>query len=356
MQSLFDVRRGRLDDAIRNASYLVKQQPDFLLAQLVYADLLKAQTEPLPSFGYRFRRDLIAGHLNEARARLQRYVASPPLNGAPEALLQLPPGVPAAIVVNLESYRLYLFENRDGRFVRTRDFYVSIGKGGADKRREGDDKTPVGVYVVNEYLPGSRLPDMYGPGAFPINYPNGWDRAQGRTGSGIWIHGTDSASYSRPPLSSMGCVTLSNEDFKSLQGRVKVGRTPVIVTDGIRWVEPQRIETRRRNLAATVEAWRLDWESRDTDRYLAHYSKDFRVGNMDRAAFGSHKRRVNAGKQFIEVGLDEMSAFRYPGERDLILVDFVQTYRSDSFQGVKRKHQYWRREGKAWRIVLEESI
>jgi murein L,D-transpeptidase YafK len=355
VQSLFDLRRGRLDDAVRNASHLVRQQPDFDLAQLIYGDLLKAQTEPLPAFGYRFRRDLIDGHLEEARARLRRYLSAPPPVGVPEALLRLSPGVSAAIVIDLESYRLFLFESQDGRFVRTSDFYVSIGKGGSAKRREGDEKTPVGVYVVDEYLPGSRLPDMYGPGAFPINYPNGWDRAQGRTGSGIWIHGTESANYSRPPLSSLGCVTLSNEDFKSLEKRVEVGRTPVIVSDGIRWVEPQRIDAERRDLTAAVEAWRRDWESRDAERYLAHYSKDFRSGTMSRAVFADHKRRVNASKRFIEVELDQIGAFRYPGERDLILVDFVQTYRSDSFRGVKRKHQYWRREGNAWRIVLEEG-
>ena len=77
---------------------------------------------------------------------------------------------------------------------------------------------------------------------------------------------------------------------------------------------------------------------------------------MDLAAFASHKRRVNAAKKFIRVELDDLGAFRYPGEDGLVLVDFVQRYSSDSFRGVKRKHQYWRREGGSWRIVLEESI
>ena len=99
VQSLFDLRRGRLDDAVRNASHLVRQQPDFDLAQLIYGDLLKAQTEPLPAFGYRFRRDLIDGHLEEARARLRRYLSAPPPVGVPEALLRLSPGVSAAIVI-----------------------------------------------------------------------------------------------------------------------------------------------------------------------------------------------------------------------------------------------------------------
>ena len=356
VQSLFDLRRGQLDDAVRNASYLVKQQPNFSLAQLVYADLLKAQTEPLTSFGYRFRRDLINGHLDEARARLHRYVASPPASAVPESLLQLPEGVPAVIVIDLEAYRMYLFEQVEGRFTRTRDFYVSIGKGGADKRREGDEKTPVGVYVVDDYLPGNTLPDMYGTGAFPINYPNGWDRSHGRTGSGIWIHGTESENYSRPPLSSLGCVTLSNEDFAALERSVHVGRTPVIVSHGLRWIDAQVVESERLDLEAAIERWRGDWESRDAERYLRNYSEDFRTPDMTRAAFADHKRRVNAGKSFIQVELEEVAAFRYPGERDLVLVDFVQRYTSNSFSGVRRKHQYWRREGGGWRVVFEEGL
>lgn len=79
------------------------------------------------------------------------------------------------------------------------DYYISVGKGGGDKRREGDEKTPIVVYRVSSYLPGSSLPDMYGPGAFPIDYPNPWDRKLGRTGSGIWLHGTESERFSRAP-------------------------------------------------------------------------------------------------------------------------------------------------------------
>lgn len=356
VQGLFDVRRGRLDDAIRNVSVLVEQEPDFLLAHLVYGDLLLAQIGPLPGFGYRFRRDLVSGHLEEARARLARYVASPPPVAVPESLLRLPPSVPAAIIVDMSAYRLYLFENRNGRFVRTRDFYVSIGKSGPDKRREGDDKTPIGVYLVDSFLSGDRLPDMYGPGAFPINYPNGWDRAMGRTGGGIWIHGTDSQSYSRPPLSSRGCVSLSNEDFAALERRVEVGRTPVIVTRSIRWVQPEEVERVRRELETALDEWRRDWESRDVERYLSHYAPDFRADGMSREAFARHKRRVNESKSFIDVELGEVAVFRYPDDPDLVLVDFLQQYSSNNFRAAKRKHQYWRRNGHGWQIVLEESV
>ncbi len=356
MQSLFDLRQGRIQEALRNVSFLVREQPDFRLAQLLYADLLSAHAQILSGPGNGKAGGRVTEHLDEARARLQRYLESPPPDAVPAELLRLPAGTPAAIVIDLEGYRLFLFEQRDHRFVRTRDFYVSIGKGGSDKRREGDEKTPVGVYLVNDYLPEKELPDLYGVGAFPINYPNAWDRLQGRTGSGIWIHGTEFTSYSRPPLSSRGCVTLSNRDFELLERHVRVDRTPVIVARTIDWVRQDEHGVARRNLEQALETWRRDWESRDPDRYLSHYSREFRTPGMSRTAFANHKRRVNSSKRYIRVELAEVGMYRYPGESDLVLVDFVQRYESDNFRAQRRKHQYWRQEGGRWRIFYEEGL
>jgi len=69
---------------------------------------------------------------------------------------------------------------------------VSSGKNGPQKVREGDEKTPIGVYQHHRQPAPTKAADFYGSGAFPINYPNEWDRIQGRNGHGIWLHGTPS--------------------------------------------------------------------------------------------------------------------------------------------------------------------
>src|SRR6267378_925842 len=115
------------------------------------------------------------------------------------------------------------------RFVA--DYYVSSGKNGPLKVREGDEKTPIGVYHVTASLPREELSDFYGSGAFPINYPNEWYRIQGRNGHGIWLHGTPSNTYSRPPRSSNGCVVLANSDLDALAGKLQIGVTPVIISE-----------------------------------------------------------------------------------------------------------------------------
>jgi hypothetical protein len=98
-------------------------------------------------------------------------------------------------VFELDKSRVYLFENQFGTPQLVDSYYMSIGKGGIDKQIEGDNKTPLGVYRITSYLSDESLPELYGAGAYPINYPNSWDRLQGKTGHGIWLHGVPRATY-----------------------------------------------------------------------------------------------------------------------------------------------------------------
>ena len=107
------------------------------------------------------------------------------------------------------SYQDILYENRNGEPHYVADYYVTIGKNGVDKFKEGDKKTPLGVYHVTDNLPRSKLADLYGSGAYPISYPNEFDKREGRGGKGIWLHGVPTDTYSRPPRASDGCIVLS---------------------------------------------------------------------------------------------------------------------------------------------------
>ena len=358
VEGLLELRTGDLAGAHDRLESLVERQPDFRLAHLIRGDLWMAQAAGLRTFGQGLadQEETLSDLLFEARARWQRYQATPPASAVPEGLLRVADDAPSVLVISLLDNRLYVFERQGERLVQTADYYVSIGKNGSEKQLEGDERTPVGFYLVSSYLDGKTLPDLYGVGAYPINYPNGWDRLHGRTGSGIWIHGTESTTYSRPPRSSRGCVTLSNQDFQELMSTVEIKRTPVLVTDRFDWMEIDRAQRRSRQLEARLEAWRKAWESRDTSRYLNFYSDSFRTQGMDRRAFEDHKKRVNQGKRFIRVRLDQVGIYGYPGESDVVVVDFVQHYENDSFRSTGRKHQYWRRESDGWRIVFEERL
>lgn len=350
------IRDDRPDDAMREVDALIVQHPTFRLAHLIRGDLLHARAQPLRRFGDVSKtapQEAVDALRSEALVRLNA-LREPPKSGlAPRYILKLYPAQRHALVIDSRRSRLYVFENAAGHLRLVTDYYVTLGKRGVEKTREGDQKTPLGVYHVTANLPRSKLADFYGVGAFPINYPNAWDRRLGRKGFGIWLHGTPSDTYSRPPRASDGCIVLANPDLESVARQVQTGLTPVIIADEIEWTSEAELARERQALEATLESWRSDWQSGNTDRYLAHYSNRFRAGEQDYRDWAAQKRRVNAGKQWIRVGVANSAMFRYPRERDFVVVVFDQDYRSNNLSNRMRKLQYWVLEKGQWKIVYE---
>lgn len=355
LQRVFEaIEAKRLDDALAQTEAIIKVYPNFRLAHLIKGDLLLARGRPLKGFGnVNGDSNAIADLREEAFARLRAYRDKPQAQYVPRYLLQMGAEQKYAVVVDTRRARLYVYKNENGtpRFVA--DFYASHGKAGAEKIREGDNKTPVGVYHVISQIDRSKLPDLYGDGAFPINYPNEWDKRVGRTGYGIWLHGVPQDTYARPPRASEGCVVLANQDFNTLSNYVQVGLTPVIISNQIEWLSMDDWQAERGSLNAAIEAWRKDWESRDISRYLKHYARSFKSGSADLASWSAHKTRVASGKTWIKVELDRISMLRSPGKDELVEVTFDQRYESNNHDDQRRKKQYWIKENGQWRIAYE---
>jgi murein L,D-transpeptidase YafK len=355
VQTLIEIRNNRLEAALAEVEKVIQSYPNFRLAQLVKGDLLLARSRPLRELGEapNAPRDRIEDLRDEARVRLARYQFERPADRVPKYLLQLNAEQKHVLIVDTRQSTLYVFENNNGVPRYLADYYVSSGKNGTDKTRQGDKKTPLGVYHVTDNLPREKLGALYGIGAFPISYPNELDRREGRNGNGIWLHGVPLDTYSRPPRASDGCVVLTNQDLETLGKDMRIGVTPVIITDGIEWIKPETLEEVRKELMASVENWRQDWESLDTDAYLKHYAPGFSTGTQNLAAWSQQKRQVNAAKTYIKLKLDRVSAFLYPGRDDLAVVSFDQDYASSNLSNQMKKRQYWIFEKGAWRILYE---
>ncbi len=359
ISALEKIRQGHPGAALPLLKQLTGINPKFKLAQLMYADMLLAQSRPINDFGNMSSAPYqqIVSLREEAQARWRHYLSPPTPNKLPSSLVKLSDQQEHAIVVDMNSSRLYLYENHNGEPRLVKDFYATIGKNGGGKYAEGDQKTPLGVYFVTGFIEPEELPDLYGDGAFPINYPNAWDQRHGRTGYGIWLHGTPSATFSRPPRDSNGCVIVSNMDLNTISPYMQTGHTPVILTDSIAWISTDEWKSRQSKFDAYVEQWRKDWESRDTDLYLSHYSRKYSGLGKDYDSWVAYKRRVNPSKQFIKVDISNQSMFLYPGEKALMVVTFAQDYKSDNVKRHFIKRQYWQldRDGQ-WRIVYEGSV
>lgn len=362
--SLEAIRANRLDEAQALIDGLLREKPNYRLAHLIRGDLLLARARPLQNIGNASDApvDKLQDLRHEAMVRLANYTNPAPVEMIPASLIQFASGQRFAVVVDASRSRVFLYQNDKGvpRFVK--DFYVTIGKLGADKLKEGDQRTPLGVYFVTGMMPRAELDrtygaqaDLYGVGAWPISYPNELDRDQGKTGHGIWLHGSPADTYSRPPLASNGCVVLTNPDMTELSHYLTPG-TPVIISQQQEWLPEEVWIKRRDSLLATLENWRKDWESLDTERYLSYYSTSFRTPGGDRKSWENQKRQVNAGKKWAKVQLTDVSLFVASQPRNLMVTTFTQDYHSSNLSNRMRKRQYWEWQNNRWQIVLEAAV
>ncbi len=357
VKSLLEITQGKLDQALKDVDAVIHAVPNFKLAYLVRGDLLQAKARQISDFGSvpNAPSGDIADFRQEAQVRLSRYLSQ---EGAPsnlDYLWQLDSAQQNAIVVDTVKSRMYLYRNANGQPRYAGDYYVTVGKNGSEKQKEGDKKTPLGVYIAGTKLASNKLPDLYGAAAYPLNYPNEWDRQQGKNGHGIWLHGTPSDTYSRPPRASDGCVVLTNPDIQGLAEVLKNGNTPVVIV-GEDGVSAPELARQKAALTAALEQWRRDWQQQQTEAYLAHYSRDFFSEKMDLAAWAAEKRRIQSRKSNVSVNLSEISIFRYPDARkQMAVVNFNQDYKADHFTHKMRKRQYWVLENGRWKILYEGS-
>ncbi|MGV3654457.1 MAG: L,D-transpeptidase family protein, partial [Noviherbaspirillum sp.] len=343
---LHDLAGERLHAALGKADSLVRLYPNFRLGHLVRGDLLRMQSGvvdrlgAVPGAAGRELEQLRA----EAAARVAALRARPGSALVPRPVLQLRDDQKRVLVVDTRRSRLYVYGNRGGNrgenpggeLELLDDYYISHGKSGVDKRHEGDSKTPLGVYYITGRLEGEKLPDFYGPLALPISYPNEWDRLHGRGGSGIWLHGTPPDSYSRPPLASEGCVVLSNRDLDRLAASVEVGKTPVVISDGVEFISRADAAAQRALARSLVDRWLGDFTSEDGRLLRAHYSPRFRSARGDRIDAWLKRPRARAG-----TGMRDLSLFFYPGrEQTIVATSTLQAPRGDS-QRPGRRRQYW---------------
>lgn len=293
---------------------LVGKHPDFRAARLIRESLIETGDieETLAALTPRTVVSLLEDPTDEAYSRLSYWFDRPPPGHLPDVLIEAVPGRSKVLVADTVRSRLYLFDRSDAGWTMQGDWYTSIGRGGTAKRREGDLKTPLGVYFVTMWIAGRHLSELYGAGALGLNYPNGWDQQRRRDGFGIWIHGEPRGLRSRPPRWSQGCLIISNLAIETLVDALEEQSIPVIIGDRLRWLSPDRHERRR-------------------DEWLTRIASLSRVSETD-GGLGVYGYPVGAEKGTT-----------------MILVE-----RHAEREGGKRWWQYWResRDG-AWHIAHE---
>ena len=357
------IGKGQNRQALAESEQLLKAQPNFQLAQLVHGDLLSSFVRPvsgpgdLPKAAQLVSSESTAA-LNELREEsLQRLKAlreRPPANALPAQFLALSERNKHAIAVDASRSRLYLFENTHNGVKLIADYYISVGKLGVQKVVEGDQRTPLGVYYITGSLNPRSLVDFYGVGALPINYPNPLDLKRGKTGSGIWLHGTPSEQFSRAPQASDGCVVLANPDLNHILTSVQSRTTPVVIADRLNWIPKASLDAEKANFTTTLMAWRQTKVQSDTAKLMAFYTPDFsNYGKNLTQWAGMLSSELNKLKG-SDIALTNINLMHWADQNETMVVTFDEVIVGKR-TGVTRR-QYWTRDGKTWKIFFEGVI
>jgi murein DD-endopeptidase MepM/ murein hydrolase activator NlpD len=161
------------------------------------------------------------------------------------------------ILVDQASYKMRLYEKGE----RQGEYDVSFGQGKGQKRRQGDNKTPKGMYFVIHKHRGrfaGAYGKYYGGHWIKFNYPNKYDAAWGTAnnvitpeqetkislnwekraqtlestglGGGIGFHGwIEEWENNGPRHLSWGCVVMHLHDIRKLYDRIPEGAMVVIL-------------------------------------------------------------------------------------------------------------------------------
>lgn len=352
--------RGQARPALAKARDLVRDYPNFQLAQLVYGDLLAAQVPPtnaLPDTASiaRMRGNPAMSDLHEeSKRRLQALRERPPPNTVPSQFLALSTRSRYAIAVDASRSRLYLFENTDKGLKLTADYYISVGKSGTDKLAEGDARTPLGVYYITSSLDPKSLKDFYGAGALPINYPNPYDARRGRTGGGIWLHGTPPQQFARAPLASDGCVVMANPDLKQLLRKVQIGATPVVTARSLQWISQPQAEKEAQSISSAINGWKEARAAGNEAQLKKFYLPDFQRSSKKTTEGISAVDDEVKYAQGKRVQLKDVSYLHWRDGDDTMVVTFGEVFEGD--KSGRSRRQYWLRQGSEWKLFHEEIL
>lgn len=273
------------------------------------------------------------------------------------------------IVANKAYKQMYLIQKTDKKWKIARNYEVAIGAQEGQKQSEGDKRTPEGTYFICGRKEGYELSSIYGPMAYILNYPNKDDINEARTGSGIWIHGTEKDSV---PYQTRGCLELANENLLELSSFLKRGLgTPVVIVNSLTDLNPllipdySALDKKRAEFfeeeSVKIEQfrnflveWKTAWESKNIDLYRSFYDTT-RFKGQGLTWEPWEKRKVGTFEIYQHINISIDSTFISEITSDYAVVKFLQKYETDKNRIEDGKVLHLINDENSWKIILENT-
>jgi len=233
----------------------------------------------------------------------------------------------AILTCNKETSSLSLYkQNKKKKFKFLKNYNAFTGKMKGDKKKEGDLKTPLGIYNLTKKI--SKLDSFYGPLAFVTSYPNTYDTYRGKNGSGIWIHGLPT-EQERDEYTK-GCIAINNSNIECLDKKININTTMLIInaSDTQQNISKKLLS----GILAGLYKWRYSWLYNETQLYLSFYANNFiREDGMKYEHFVKYKTRIFKKNEKKTIVFKNITVIPYPNEKDTFQITFKEFYASTSF-------------------------
>lgn len=254
------------------------------------------------------------------------------------------------VFVDKKAKKMKLYRYKNGKISLDFSEDVIVGKEG-DKVREGDLKTPVGVYdITRRFIPQDKF---YGPVSFELSYPNILDKLESKNGYGIWIHGFPLDGAKREEL-TRGCVAVENDILVKFDDKLGANRSIVIISEfGDVNVEKKTVSY----ILASLYQWRDAWKKSDVERYLAFYDERFkRFDGQGIKEFSRMKRQIFSRKEEKVIEFSNLAISPYPDTRqeNMFRVAFDELYKTKTYQFKGKKELYVQVKNNIMKILAEK--
>jgi len=211
-------------------------------------------------------------------------------------------------------------------------------------------RTPNGIYSFKKILEKEVLAPRYGIRAFVTNYPNVYDSAEKKTGSGIWLHGLN-----RPlkQFDTKGCIALRNEDLDRLTKFISLNNTSIIVGEDVITMSPMVAKKTIMTTKNLLNEWKNSWQTKDIDNYISYYSEKFKSSKMNKRQWYWYKKGLNEKYDNISINLSDEKFSLFQNQ---LIVTVNQEYSSTYFKDNGIKTLYFIKEKGTWKILSENWI
>ncbi|MBI3584077.1 MAG: SPOR domain-containing protein [Nitrospinae bacterium] len=97
--------------------------------------------------------------------------------------------------------------------------------------------------------------------------------------------------------------------------------------------------------------WKKDWESKDIEKYISHYSNGFTSGGSNLSSWREYKSNFNKRHDGIEISIDSIQIRK---EKKLLIASFRQRFKSDKMESIGTKTLYFENDNGEWKIRNEK--